>query len=115
MLGGLFGCTNVPQDEPTETPPIVDDTPYDPSAPVEPLTYLDATPATEPEFPRDGVYIAYSVNETSAGSIMGSETVQEVTNGGTTDMVRAVANLGYRFVAWSDGQTNPARRGDTAS
>ena len=119
---GLFGCaSDTPSDEasapdePATEPPLTDETPYDPTAPVSPLTYLPATAEQAPVYPASGVHIAYTVNASAAGSLVGGETMQEVTGGGKTDMVRAVPNLGYRFVAWSDGQTNPVRRGDTAT
>ncbi len=56
--------------------------------------------------------ILYTLNDSDAGSIEG-KTHQ---NGKSpTTSVKAVANFGYRFVAWSDGVTTAVRGGDTAS
>lgn len=55
--------------------------------------------------------VVYSVNDASAGYVRG-ETVQKA--GGSTETVRAIANLGYKFVKWSDGITEPTRSGDSA-
>ena len=53
--------------------------------------------------------VVYSVNDRGAGYIEG-DTVQQ--SGKETSEVTAVANLGYRFVKWSDGVTEPTRAGD---
>ena len=53
--------------------------------------------------------IVYSVNDINAGKIVG-ENVQDM--GGQLSIVKAEANLGYKFVRWSDGQTNPERGGN---
>ena len=42
------------------------------------------------------------------GTIMG-ETEQEVTHGQNSEKVLAVAEKGYMFLCWSDGETNPSR------
>jgi hypothetical protein len=120
LLCGSFGCgtDEDTQGEPGDIPasdPLADETPYDPTAPVMPLTYLGTASDRAPRFPDSGVHIAYTVNDRSAGHLAGGKTMQEVTDGGVTDVVRAVPHLGYRFVAWSDGQTNPTRMGDTAT
>ena len=72
----------------------------------------DAREALEADFPPEGVYIRYLVNLPEAGSISG-ETLQDVQGQATTE-VTAVANLGYRFVGWSDGREDSVREGDTA-
>ena len=64
------------------------------------------------DFPSDGTYVLYTVNSSAAGSITGTA-LQKVQGQGTAE-VRAAANLGYRFVCWSDGSEDPVRRGDTA-
>lgn len=66
----------------------------------------------ESGFPSQGIYIRYAVNSSSAGRIFG-ETLQNVQEQGAAE-VKAVANLGYRFVRWSDGNEEPVRKGDTA-
>lgn len=68
--------------------------------------------ALEADFPSEGVYIRYMVNMPEAGSISG-ETLQDV-QGQIATKVAASANLGYRFVRWSDGREDPVREGDTA-
>jgi len=55
--------------------------------------------------------VVYSVNNTDAGFVEGT-TVQDA--GGSTSKVKAVAELGYKFVKWSDGTTDPVRSGDSA-
>ncbi len=64
-------------------------------------------------FPSDGYYVQYQVNSASAGSISG-QVLQKADQKGTSE-VTAVPNLGYRFVRWSDGNTNPVRSGDQVS
>ncbi len=111
------GCA--PDDSTPELPST------DPSAPdgelsdpdgepvIEGLQWLGDQPSERVSFPSRGVHIAYVVNSTAAGKILG-ECMQEVTDGMETSRVSAVANYGYRFVCWSDGNTSPARRLDTA-
>ncbi len=54
--------------------------------------------------------VVYSVNDRSAGYIEG-DTVQQADK--ATTQVTAVANLGYKFVKWSDGVTTATRSGDS--
>lgn len=54
--------------------------------------------------------IVYSVNDKSAGKISGKK-IQDA--GDPTTVVEAKANLGYKFVKWSDGVTDAERSGDT--
>lgn len=54
--------------------------------------------------------IVYAVNNQNAGRIVG-DSVQNL--GEPSDSVTAVANLGYKFIEWSDGKTDPVRSGDT--
>lgn len=54
--------------------------------------------------------VVYSVNDRSAGYIEG-DTVQQADK--ATTQVTAVANLGYKFVKWSDGVTTEKRSGDS--
>lgn len=54
--------------------------------------------------------IVYTVNYKSAGKIEGWK-VQEA--GKESNIVTALPNLGYKFVKWSDGYTEPSRSGDT--
>ena len=58
-------------------------------------------PAPLPEY--DVEYLA-----DIGGSIMG-ETEQEVTHGQSSEKVLAVADEGYMFLCWNDGETNPSR------
>ncbi len=101
------GCT---ADGPQEVPPDPDTVVTSPDLPE---TVLPQTPTYAPNLPDRGVHIAYAVNRAEAGFLVG-ETLQEVTDGGATLMVKAVPRLGYRFVAWSDGVTERTRQGDTA-
>ena len=79
------------------------------------LKYLSDQPSSMPEFPSDGkTYVAYVVNDTRAGRIVGGA-MQCVSEDGKTARVGASANLGYRFVGWSDGVTTAKREGDTAA
>lgn len=55
--------------------------------------------------------VVYSVNDANAGYVRGT-TVQDA--GGETRSVKAIANVGYKFVKWSDGVTEPKRAGDSA-
>ena len=53
--------------------------------------------------------VVYSVNDKNAGYIEGDAMQQA---GTATTQVTAVANLGYKFVKWSDGLTEPTRASD---
>lgn len=66
----------------------------------------------EPFFPDVGVYIDYVASNSRAGSVEGGGTHRVDSRPAGT--VKAIANLGYRFVGWSDGVTNAVRTGDTA-
>lgn len=68
--------------------------------------YLQAEPVDEAEEGK----IIYSVNNEKAGTIIGA-TEQNIN--GQSFTVRAEANIGYKFVGWSDGKTDPVRSGDT--
>ena len=75
------------------------------------------TQPTEPEIPepQEGtkIRVKYTVNNTKAGSLSG-KTVQDISYGKTeTETVTATANLGYKFVAWSDGVTSPVRSNES--
>lgn len=105
-----LGCT---VDDPQEPPLTTPDPDTVVTSPDLPETVLPHTPVYAPNLPDEGVYIAYAVNRDEAGFIVG-DACQNVTDGGATVMVKAVARLGYRFVCWSDGETEPTRHGDTA-
>jgi Spore coat assembly protein len=75
--------------------------------------YLPETPENA-TLPNDGVYIIYAVNSSDAGKISG-EAKQDAAEGKKTSKVTATANLGYKFVKWSDGSTDASRSDDTAS
>lgn len=69
--------------------------------------YLPETPVDEAQTGK----IVYSVNDKDAGEISGT-VVQDA--GGSTTEVEAIPDLGYKFVKWSDGITEPKRSGDSA-
>ncbi|MBQ9995397.1 MAG: CotH kinase family protein, partial [Clostridia bacterium] len=66
------------------------------------------TEAVDP--PQNGKII-YSVNSKTAGKVEGN-TVQNA--GNASAEVRAVPELGYKFIEWSDGVKDASRSGDTA-
>ena len=69
-------------------------------------TYLPQ-PAEEASFPDDGkLYVEYAVNYGPAGKVKNGERRVLSTEG---KKVEAVPNLGYKFVCWSDGSTDPVR------
>lgn len=106
LIGCAHGEPTQPVHESTEQQPI--DTPVT----IEGLRWLSDQPSEQPDFPNRGVYIAYAVNNEKAGSIAG-DTMQQIKGGKGTSAVRAIANYGYRFVAWSDGNTSATRRKDS--
>ena len=58
------------------------------------------------------IRVNYVVNIPNAGSIIGKST-QDVYYGRTsTEAISVTANLGYKFVGWSDGSLSSARSGD---
>lgn len=61
----------------------------------------------EPTFPDMGMYVNYSPNSSIAGYVENGGTHRVDT--GKTCKVKAIPNLGYRFVKWSDGSTAPER------
>ena len=93
-----------------------DDEPQGGSEAAEPETarqYLPTEGINAITVPTDGkVYVGYTVNYKSAGKINGGETRAVDANG---KKVEAVPNLGYKFVRWSDGQTDPVRTDTTAN
>lgn len=60
-----------------------------------------------PSFPDVGIYINYSPNSSSAGIVRngGTHRVDTMAPG----RVEAVPNVGYKFIKWSDGSTDPVR------
>ena len=107
---GCLAAAGCSADAPQATPPDPDTVVTSPDLPE---TALPQAPTYAPNMPDEGVHIAYAVNRDEAGFVVG-ETLQEVTGGGATLMVKAVPQLGYRFVCWSDGVTERTRQGDTA-
>lgn len=61
----------------------------------------------EPTFPDMGIYVNYSPNSSLAGYVENGGTHRVDTS--VVGKVKAIPNLGYRFVKWSDGSTNPVR------
>lgn len=130
LLFSVSGCTGItesqllapekeeqlPESEPLETPPDegpAETAPADePAPPAESAVrlYLPETAAKEVSFPDDGaVYVAYAVNDERAGKVRGADPHPVTEN----KRVEALPELGYRFVRWSDGSTDPVRM-DTA-
>lgn len=79
----------------SERPAVVNDKQYLPETPI--------------ESPQEGK-IVYTVNNEKAGKLTGI-TVQDA--GGSSGLVQAIPNLGYKFVKWSDGVTKMLRSGDS--
>lgn len=80
-----------------------------------PFTILAQTPASRLTKTDDSTYLFYTVNNRSAGRISG-QTKQRVTSQAyQSSKVTAIANLGYRFICWNDGSTEPVRQKDTTS
>jgi hypothetical protein len=78
--------------------------------------YLSADPEnTYDEYlsKNNSIYIIYTVNSSSSGYIEG-ESIQDITDGSTTSVVTAKADLGYKFICWSDGLTGASRSGDSS-
>ena len=80
-----------------------------------PGTTTTATPPkpTAPE-PATGasITVKYVVNNSNAGSITGSASQTIKHNITKTTTVTAIPKLGYKFVKWSDGNTNATRQND---
>lgn len=81
--------------------PAADPLPPDPGQ----ILPIEGLPAEA--FPDDGkVYAAYTVNYAAAGKISGTRLKNTADR---MSSVEAVPNLGYKFVRWSDGNTDPVR------
>ena len=79
-----------------------------------PTQWLPEEPENAPGASEDGVYALYAVNSSTAGYLTG-KSKQKLEEGTTTTEVTAKARLGYCFVKWSDGVTEPTRSGDSFS
>ncbi len=85
-----------------------------------PSLAVTTTPQTtkpqEPEIPepQNGakIRVKYAVNNPSAGSLEGKKTQDVYYGKTTTEAVSVTANLGYKFVGWSDGSTAAVRSGE---
>ena len=75
--------------------------------------WLPESPEKVPEV-GEGVYALYAVNSSNAGYISG-KSKQLLGEGVVSEEVTALARLGYCFVRWSDGVTEPTRSGDSFS
>lgn len=62
--------------------------------------------SSESELPSNLVTVTYDAGE--HGTISG-EAIQTLEKGATTSKVRVVANNGYKFIGWSDGNTKASR------
>ncbi|MBE6616654.1 MAG: hypothetical protein E7627_01735 [Ruminococcaceae bacterium] len=124
ILLPLISCDNTePADTGASTQETVDTIPESPAETEAPpvLTYsgteiprvvesdMQHLPTDPIDEAKEGK-IVYSVNSEKAGTVVGA-TVQNV--GGQSFIVRAEANVGFKFVCWSDGKTDPERGGDT--
>ncbi len=88
-------------------------TPPDPGSPVEGKVYKAPKTVLDPTFPDDGkIHVKYLSSNTSAGKISGTadQTLNESRT--QTTSVTAKANLGYKFIGWSDGFEESTRSGD---
>ena len=90
----LVGCRKseekAPDDVTTEAPRVTLDDDY-----------------REPNYPKTGIYVNYSANASVAGKVENAGTYR--VDNGDPKKVKAVPYLGYRFVKWSDGSTDPVR------
>ncbi len=69
--------------------------------------YLPETPVKIDNFPEnDDIYIGYTVNSKRAGKVSGGA-IRKLSD--EEKIVEAVPNFGYKFVRWSDGNTNRTR------
>ncbi|NLZ37955.1 MAG: hypothetical protein GX897_10895 [Clostridiales bacterium] len=69
--------------------------------------YLQETPVKIDNFPdNDDIYIGYTVNSKRAGKVSGGA-IRKLSD--EEKIVEAVPNFGYKFVRWSDGNTNRTR------
>lgn len=106
----LFGCG---QDSESPTPDITQRAPLTHTLSGTPIpivkddkNYLSTAPIDTAQKGK----IVYSVNDESSGYVSGT-LVQEA--GVSSTQVTAVANIGYKFLRWSDGVTDATRSGDT--
>ena len=58
------------------------------------------------------IQISFEVNNTDMGYINGQNS-QTISSNGKTSEVEAVANLGYKFVSWSDGSISEKREAES--
>lgn len=79
-----------------------------------PTQWLPTEPEKAPVAPDDGVYALYTVNSSTAGYLKGNGK-QKLGEGVVSEEVTAMARMGYCFVKWSDGVTEPTRSGDSFS
>ncbi|MBQ8382950.1 MAG: CotH kinase family protein [Clostridia bacterium] len=108
VAGLLTSCGSGQTDETVTTTDVAANT--SPSG--EKTQQSPVTDYQEPYFPDVGVYIDYVASNSQAGTVEGGGIHRVDTKPAGT--VKAVANLGYRFVGWSDGVTEAVRSGDTA-
>lgn len=85
-----------------------------PAAGTEGIQHLDTGPEGKYDLGGSDVIVYYAVNDSSAGYIKGEAEQRLTAENSKSSSVRAVPNLGYKFVCWSDGIRSEAREGDTA-
>lgn len=68
---------------------------------------IDADKTYTAIFELDKMTVEYTYSE---GGFLEGELTQNIDTGSTTSEVRAVANEGYKFYSWSDGNKNPTRQ-----
>ena len=72
-----------------------------------PTQWLSTEPETVPTAPDDAPYALYAVNSSKAGYLKGKN--KQRLDGTVSEEVTAMARMGYCFVKWSDGVTEPTR------
>ena len=120
--GTPSGTESTPNDTVATTPTSTKDADVSTVLPTEstPSIAVTTTPQTtkpqEPEIPepQNGakIRVKYEINNSHAGSLEGKKTQDVYYGKTTTEAVSVTANLGYKFVGWSDGSTATVRSGE---
>lgn len=121
-------AASTPKDTAATTPTSTKDAHDSTSNPTESTTSPTVTPPSqttttaqtskpqEPDIPepQNGakIRVKYEVNNRHAGSLEGKKTQDVYYGKTTTEAVSVTANLGYKFVGWSDGSTATVRSGE---
>ncbi len=105
LLPSLFACRSQSDTDGENTSPSTT-----PSSTQKVTASFDEPDTSVKPSPDGSTQVVYALSIKNAGEITG-ETVQTVRDGGTSS-VSAAAWVGYEFVRWSDGSTEPTRSGD---